>query len=72
MKVAHLRQFVTLDKKIVVAQFARNLPETAPLQVAQFVQNHWLTLVQNGWLTLVQIIHAGEVELGRKVEDDAV
>lgn len=45
-KVAHLRQIVTLDQKMVVAQFARNLPETAPLQVAQFVQNHWLTLVQ--------------------------
>lgn len=54
--MAHLRQIVTLDQKMVVAQFARNLPETAPLQVAQFVQNHWLTLVQNGWLTLVQII----------------
>ena len=55
--MAHLRQIVTLDQKIVVAQFALNLPETALLQVAQFVQNHWLTLVQNEWLTLVQIIH---------------
>jgi hypothetical protein len=34
--VAHLRQIVTLDQKIVVAQFALNLPETALLQVAHF------------------------------------